>query len=145
MPNFQSSLFPGGGLSHGQLAKTNARLVHSRVARIGKASSAGSVEPEDSASMGLRDEQKKERRWESISPGDGCGVRGLRNKSDGSNAVEDGMLSQTLFEVQIVDPKPTCTSDEQKDREFYANVGKAVETLKEETPYLFQKDLTCEC
>lgn len=139
MPGFQSSWVPGGGLSHGQVAaKANARVVHSRVARIGKSSSVGPVEPEESASMGYKKES-----LESIGCGDGHGVQGIGNELEIGKGFDSRKLAQNLFGVQIVDPKPASTSQEQKEQDFYANVGKAVETLKEETPYLFQKDLTC--
>ena len=33
----------------------------------------------------------------------------------------------------------------QRRDDFYANVGDAIRTLREETPLLFQQELTCEC
>lgn len=48
--------------------------------------------------------------------------------------------------VDLLTNCPTKTPQSPKpgrNPDFYANVGKAVETLKEEIPFLFQKDLSC--
>jgi hypothetical protein len=45
--------------------------------------------------------------------------------------------------VQLDDPA-TKQQARQKHDDYYANVGDAIRTLREETPTLFQKDLTCE-
>jgi len=39
-------------------------------------------------------------------------------------------------------PKPPGKDPKQRE-DFYANIGEAIRTLKEEIPQLFQKDLTC--
>jgi hypothetical protein len=50
--------------------------------------------------------------------------------------------------VQLSTPPPrnpqTSGSGGGKDNEFYANVGNAIRTLREEIPLLFQQDFTCE-
>ncbi|GMH38603.1 hypothetical protein BSKO_06487 [Bryopsis sp. KO-2023] len=54
-------------------------------------------------------------------------------------------LGEQVFNVQIVDPRTersAGTPGPGKGDDYYANVGKAVETLKEETPYMFEQELT---
>ena len=60
-----------------------------------------------------------------------------------------GLLGKTTsLPVQLCEPPPEASQlkdpDSKRDRDnFYANVGDAIRTLREETPLLFQRDLTC--
>lgn len=50
--------------------------------------------------------------------------------------------------VQLCEPPPEASQlkdpdSKQKQQEYYANLGDAIRVLREETPYLFQQDLTC--
>jgi len=52
--------------------------------------------------------------------------------------------------VQPCAPPPEASKlkdpDSKQQREdYYANVGDAIRTLRDETPYLFQQDLSCKC
>lgn len=61
----------------------------------------------------------------------------------GNSGDEDG--GQQSFSVQIVDPRThrsAGTPGPGRGDDYYANVGKALETLKEEIPYMFEEDLT---
>ena len=61
-----------------------------------------------------------------------------------------GLLG-THLPVQLREPPPDSTKattlkdpdSKRKKDDFYANVGSAIRTLREETPLLFQQDLTC--
>lgn len=64
---------------------------------------------------------------------------------------ESGDLLQTLLPIQV-DKRPSLPTQQQAPRppgkdpkqreDFYANIGKAIRTLKAEIPRLFQEDLT---
>ena len=50
--------------------------------------------------------------------------------------------------VQLCEPPPDSSKlkdpdSKQKQQEYYANLGDAIRVLREETPYLFQQDLSC--
>ena len=52
--------------------------------------------------------------------------------------------------VQPCAPPPEASKlkdphSKQKQEDYYANVGDAIRTLRDETPYLFQQDLSCKC
>ena len=65
-------------------------------------------------------------------------------------ARRDVQLEQAGFvPVQFCEPPPESSQlkdpdSKQKQQEYYANLGDAIRVLREETPYLFQRDLTCE-
>lgn len=44
-----------------------------------------------------------------------------------------------------LDNKPPKTKKDQRTPDYYANVGDAVRTLRDEIPLLFINDLTCKC
>ena len=46
------------------------------------------------------------------------------------------------FRVQLGEPQPPQQEDKHKD--YYANVGDCIRTLREDIPLLFSKDLNCE-
>ena len=53
-----------------------------------------------------------------------------------------------ILPVQLCEPPPDSSKlkdpdSKQKQQEYYANLGDAIRVLREETPYLFQQDLTC--
>ena len=50
-------------------------------------------------------------------------------------------VPRSVFMVQVDEP-PT-SSGRQKHPDFYANVGNAIRTLREDIPLLFAKDLDC--
>ena len=60
-----------------------------------------------------------------------------------------GLLGMTsTLPVQLCEPPPDTSKlkdadSKRKKDNFYANVGDAIRTLREETPFLFQRDLTC--
>ena len=62
-----------------------------------------------------------------------------------------GLLGKTnTLPVQLCEPPPDASKlkdpeSKRKKDNFYANVGDAIRTLREETPSLFQRDLTCKC
>lgn len=45
--------------------------------------------------------------------------------------------------VQLEPPRQTGGPQNDRSPDFYANVGSAIRTLRDETPALFQRDLTC--
>ena len=51
--------------------------------------------------------------------------------------------------VQLCEPPPESSQlkdpdSKKQQQEYYANLGDAIRVLRDETPYLFQQDLTCE-
>lgn len=66
-----------------------------------------------------------------------------------SEVAKYGLLGKTsTLPVQLCEPPPDATKlkdpdSKRKKDNFYANVGEAIRTLREETPFLFQQDLTC--
>ncbi len=59
---------------------------------------------------------------------------------------EPQLGSQQQLAATIYEPQPRQKKPDQDPRgeDFYANVGYAIRTLREELPVLFQEDLTCE-
>lgn len=60
--------------------------------------------------------------------------------------LQDPSLPQTRLEATLYEPRPKSQKPDRdpKGEDFYANVGYAIRTLREELPTLFQEDLTCE-
>lgn len=60
-----------------------------------------------------------------------------------------GLLGKAnVLPAQLCEPPPDTSKlkdpdSKRKKDNFYANVGDAIRTLREETPFLFQRDLTC--
>ncbi len=48
-----------------------------------------------------------------------------------------------VLTVQLEPPRQTGGPRSERSPDFYANVGSAIRTLRDETPSLFQQDLTC--
>lgn len=67
-----------------------------------------------------------------------------------SEVARYGLLGKiSTLPVQLCEPPPDASKlkdpdSKRKKDNFYANVGEAIRTLREETPSLFQRDLTCE-
>ena len=54
------------------------------------------------------------------------------------------------LQVQLCESPPESTrlkdpDSKRKQDDYYANVGQAIRTLRDETPYFFQQNLSCEC
>jgi hypothetical protein len=49
---------------------------------------------------------------------------------------------QGLFLVSL-DDKPPKSKSQEKSPDYYANVGDAIRTLREDIPKLFEEDLNC--
>jgi hypothetical protein len=58
-----------------------------------------------------------------------------------SAALETPVLRSTGFQVQTNEPSSPPGNEKQAD--YYANVGDAIRTLREDIPALFVKDLNC--
>lgn len=63
----------------------------------------------------------------------------------GVSLEQAGLLPVQLCESPPEQSKLKDPDSKHKQEEYYANVGDAIRTLREETPFLFQQDLTCEC
>jgi hypothetical protein len=60
----------------------------------------------------------------------------------GSSPLDDGLRSWPVFLVSV-DEKPP-TKNQEKCPDYYANVGDAIRTLREDVPALFERELNCE-
>lgn len=58
-----------------------------------------------------------------------------------SAALETPVLRSTGFQVQTNEPSSPPGNEKQAD--YYANVGDAIRTLRDDIPALFVKDLNC--
>ena len=58
--------------------------------------------------------------------------------------LEAGFLPVQVQKPPAESSKLKDEESKQKQQEYYANLGDAIRTLREETPFLFQRDLTCE-
>lgn len=56
-------------------------------------------------------------------------------------------VAQPLLLGVTVDDRPqrTRNQDREKDPDYFANVGDAIRSLREDIPMLFQRELNCEC
>jgi len=64
------------------------------------------------------------------------------------DSFSEQLWSQGLFLVSVDDkPKttPPTKGPGEKSPDYYANVGDAIRTLREDVPRLFEQDLNCEC
>lgn len=57
--------------------------------------------------------------------------------------TQPGAAPGQLFSVQLDEPQQA--ESEQKHKDYYANVGDCIRTLREDIPMLFARDLNCEC
>ena len=60
--------------------------------------------------------------------------------------LQDPSIPPHRLEATLYEPRPKSQKPDRdpKGEDFYANVGYAIRTLREELPTLFQEDLTCE-
>lgn len=64
------------------------------------------------------------------------------------DSISEQLWSHGLFLVSVDDkPKttPPTKGPGEKSPDYYANVGDAIRTLREDIPRLFEQDLNCEC
>lgn len=76
---------------------------------------------------------------------------GLRERLELSFQLADPVASlplrelpgSALLSVELEPPRQTGGPKRDRSEDFYANVGSAIRTLRDETPLLFQRDLSC--
>lgn len=61
----------------------------------------------------------------------------------GVSIDQEGLLPVQLCESPPESSKLKDPDSKQQREDYYANVGDAIRTLRDETPFLFQQDLTC--
>jgi hypothetical protein len=67
--------------------------------------------------------------------------------SNAQDSISEQLWSNGLFLVSVDDkPKttPPTKGSGEKSPDYYANVGDAIRTLREDIPRLFEQDLNCE-
>ncbi len=78
---------------------------------------------------------------------DAPGEQGLRLRLESAfQLVRDDKWEPAglaVLAVQLEPPRQTGGPRSERSPDFYANVGSAIRTLRDETPSLFQRDLTC--
>ena len=65
----------------------------------------------------------------------------LRHLENSWARTEEDKLAQDRF--LVVDEKPQRTRNTDKTATYFANLGDAIRALREDIPFLFEKDLNC--
>lgn len=70
--------------------------------------------------------------------------RSLEQSRLGESAPDFVWLPDISMMASATEEKPTRTKSEDKKSDYFANVGDAIRTLRDDVPSLFERDLNCE-
>lgn len=66
------------------------------------------------------------------------------NGSEHQQSISDPLWSHGIFSVSVDDKPPqTKKGSQEKCPDYYANVGDAIRTLRDDIPHLFERELNC--
>lgn len=137
-----AAVVAGGGLAgpddsglpaSSSLARAEERLRLERIYRHSLSTSGGSSSAPDDGrggDVGSSD-------WAAAG---GCGAAGAGSSSSLASSSSGPV---TVLRVSL-EEKPQATRNKDKAPDYYANVGDAIRTLREDIPMLFSRDLNCE-
>lgn len=67
-----------------------------------------------------------------------------RHGHGGRGSMDTSLFGPGTFLVTLED-KPQRTKNQEKTSDYFANLGDAIRTLRDDIPSLFERDLNCEC